>query len=264
MRHTKALSTLLAVSAAITMLAGCGMTPGASGLSTTEAVGFDALASKTLKEGFKQVHESIFSKIDTNGDKYIDEYEAGPYFNLIKEFPKADKTKSGKTGNGKISRTEFMRYATAGGFLTGKDTPVAFLNRMRSFLATAFNRLDQREPGSGLFGKGDGYLTTEELGDKALAKLGLGFAYDKIHVRVSIPTFDPGDISAADKTGDGKLSQAEFEDLYMTTVVKAINPNYVPGGNAPAPAPADPAPAPAPAADPNAPAPAPTVEWWKL
>lgn len=262
MRHTKALSTLLAVSAALTLLAGCGMTPGTSaGMSSTEAVGFDALASKTLKEGFKQVHESIFALIDTNGDKSIDEYEAGPYFNLTKEFPKADKTKSGKTGNGKISRAEFLKYATAGGFLTGKDTPTAFLNRMRSFLATAFNRLDQKVPGSGLFGKGDSYLTTDELSDTALAKLGLGFAYDKIHVRVTLSTFDPADVTAADKTGDGKLSQAEFEDLYMSSVVKAINPNYVPGGNQPAPAPVDPAPAPA---DPNAPAPAPAVEWWSL
>ncbi len=262
-----ALATLIAVSAGLTLMTGCGMAPG-TGVNTAEAeVGFDAAATKTLKEGFKNVHLAIFAKFDSNGDKYVDEYEAGPYFNLTKEFPKADKGKSGK-GNGKISKTEFMKYATAGGLLSGRDNPNAFMERMRRFIATAFTRLDKKTPGSGLFGKGDGYLSQEELADTALAKLGLGFAYDKVHIRVMIPAFDPADVTACDKTGDGQLSQGEFEDLYMVAVAKAINPNYVPGGNNPPAPPADPVPAPAdpntPPADPNAPVIPAESQWWNF
>lgn len=235
------LSTLIVTLATSTMLAGCGMNlqTGASISSTAESVGFDALASVTLRKSFKDLHTAIFQKIDTNGDKYIDEYEAGPYFDLVKEFPKA----AGKSGKTKISRTEFVNYATAGGFLSSKDTPQSFMDRMRSFLASAFSRLDKPVAGSGWFGKGDGYLSADELSDKALASLGLGFAYDKLHVKVLITTFDPGDVAAADKTGDGQLSQAEFEDLYMNTVIKLVNPNYNPN---PAPAPD-----PVPSVDPN-------------
>jgi len=263
-----ALSTLIAVSAGLTILSGCGVAPG-TGVSTASGdVGFDAAATKTLKEGFKNVHLAIFSKFDTNGDKYIDEYEAGPYFSLTKEFPNADKGKSGK-GNGKISKTEFLKYATAGGLLSGRDTPNAFMQRMRSFIATAFGRLDKKAPGSGLFGKGDGYLSQEELADTALAKLGLGFAYDKVHIRVMIPAFDPADVTSCDKTGDGQLSQGEFEDLYMIAVAKAINPNFNPNP-APNPAPsADPGPAPAPApADPGTGGNTPVIptesQWWNF
>lgn len=260
-----ALSTLIAVSAGLTLLSGCGMTPGTGVSTATGDVGFDAAATKTLKEGFKNVHLAIFTKFDNNGDKYIDEYEAGPYFNLTREFPNADKGKSGK-GNGKISKTEFMKYATAGGLLSGRDNPNAFMDRMRRFIATAFGRLDKKAPGTGLFGKGDGYLSQEELSDTALAKLGLGFAYDKVHVRVMISAFDPADVTAADKTGDGQLSQGEFEDLYMGAVAKAINPNYVPGpAPAPAPAPADPV---APPADPGTGGNTPVVPaesmWWNF
>lgn len=258
-----ALSTLIAVSAGLTLLSGCGMTPGTGVSTATGDVGFDAAATKTLKEGFKNVHLAIFTKFDNNGDKYIDEYEAGPYFNLTKEFPNADKGKSGK-GNGKISKAEFLKYATAGGLLSGRDNPNAFMGRMRSFIATAFTRLDKKAPGSGLFAKGDGYLSQEELSDAALAKLGLGFSYDKVHVRVMISAFDPGDVTSADKTGDGQLSQGEFEDLYMGAVAKAINPNYVPGP-APAPAPVDPV---TPPADPGTGGNTPVVPaesmWWNF
>lgn len=252
-------STLVAISAAATMLVGCGLSPTASVNSTAVApVGFDAAASATLKAGFKNIHLAIFSKIDSNGDNYIDEYEAGPYFSLTKEFPNADKG-SAKKGNGKISKTEFVKYTTAGGLLSGKDTPAAFMNRMRDFLAKVFSKLDKPANGS-WFGKGDGYLTTEELGEKNVVALGIGFAYDKIHVKATVAAFDPGDISACDKTGDGQLSQGEFEDLYMLAVAKAINPNYQPPSpnNPPAPpAPVDPVP-PA-TADIAA-----SVEWWNF
>ncbi|MEB3188365.1 MAG: EF-hand domain-containing protein [bacterium] len=227
----------------------CGMNPAvAPATSTVSNTGFEAAATRTLRDGFRNIHMAIFTKIDGNGDGYIDEYEAGPFFSLTREFPNADKTKSGKRGNGKISKAEFMRYATAGGLLSGKDTPSAFTDRMRAFIAQAFTRLDRPEGGK-WFGKGDGYLSTEEISDAVIAKLGLGFAYDKIHVRVVLPGFSPDDISASDKTGDGKLSQGEFEDLYMISVAKGINPNFSPDPNPapPAPpAPVDPAPAPAP------------------
>ncbi|MNR78988.1 EF hand [compost metagenome] len=252
-------SLLIAATMAATMLAGCGMGGTTVGLQGTQAAGFDAAASATLRKGFKEVHTAIFSKIDSNGDNYIDEYEAGPFFNLTREFPKADKGKNGK-GNGKISRTEFMKYATAGGFLMGNDNPDKFLDRMRAFLATAFTRLDKRE--GGLFGTGDKYLTQEELSSTALRSLGLGFAYEKLHVRVRIDEVSSEDFAAADVTGDGKISQGEWEDLYMKLVTRAINPN---AGSAPTP-PADPG-AGAPA-DPGAGAlPADTSnlwEWWRL
>lgn len=262
MSQTRTWSTLLAATLAATMLAGCGVGGNTVGLQGQTAVGFDAAASKTIKQGFKDVHNAIFSKIDTSGDNYIDEYEAGPFFSLTREFPKADKGKSGK-GNGKISKTEFMRYATSGGFLMGGDNPNKFLDRMRSFLATAFVRLDKKE--GGFFGKGDGYLTEAELNDKALRSLGLGFAYEKLHVKVRISEVLSEDFSAADVTGDGKISQGEWEDLYMKLVVRAINPN---AGGAP---PADPGMPPAdpglPPADPGAgapPADSGVWEWWKL
>ena len=140
------------------------------------------------------------------------------------------------------SKAEFIRYATVGGLLSGKDTPTAFADRMRAFLAQAFTRLD-RPDGGKWFGKGDGYLSTEELSDSVVAKLGIGFAYDKIHVRVMLSGFGSDDVSSADKTGDGKLSQGEFEDLYMIAVAKAINPNFSPEPNPVPPAPpAPPAP----------------------
>lgn len=260
--------TLIAATMAATMLAGCGLGATSVGLQGSQAaVGFDAAASKTLRQSFKDLHTAIFTRIDTNGDNFIDEYEAGPFFSLTREFPAADKGKNGK-GNGKISRTEFVRYATAGGFLTGSDNPERFLGRMRNFLATAFNRLDQKQ--GGYFGKGDGYLTSQELSSKALRALGLGFSYEKLHVTVRIDEVEDADFAAADVTGDGKLSQGEWEDLYMKLVIRAINPN---AGSTP-PAPADPNPAPAPA-DPGVPAPAdpgtgappadsPLWQWWRL
>jgi hypothetical protein len=266
MRHKPFLATLIAATAALTMVAGCGLSTGAGITPSSQEVGFDAAATKTLKQGFKDIHMAIFTKIDTNGDGYIDEYEAGPYFNLQTEFPAATKNSKGHHSS-RISKAEFMRYATAGGFLSGRDTPNGFMERMRSFLAKAFDRLDQHH---------DRLLTPDELSDKALAKLGLGFAYPKIHIQVAIQTFDPGDITAADKTGDGKLSQAEFEDLYIDTVVKLINPNYVPGPNKPTPAPSanPPAPGPNPGPSPASASIDPTtgqsltpvtpVEWWNF
>lgn len=268
MRQKQVLSTLVAVSAALTMLAGCGLSSGVNiGLTTESNTGFDAAATKTLKEGFRNIHMAIFTKIDTNGDGYIDEYEAGPYFNLTHEFPAATRTRNGHST--RISKSEFLRYATAGGLLSGRDTPTAFMQRMRGFLAQVFSKLDKPAAGSGWFSKGDGYLTPDELSDKAVASLGIGFAYDKIHVRVVIPSFDPSDVQAADKTGDGKLSQAEFEDLYMNTVTKLINPNYTPGPSPkPNPAPSvDPNPAPPASGDTpvTPPANVPTsMQWWNF
>lgn len=248
MRHKHLIGSLIAFSAAVTMLAGCGVPATSTALSTGSTFGFEALSSKGLRQSFKDMHMAIFTKIDGNSDGRIDEFEAGPYFDLAKAFPAAAKK------SGKISKTEFVTYATAGGFLSGKDNPTAFMTRMRDFLSKVFQRLDKPAKGSGFFAKGDGYLSTEEMSDQAVAKLGLGFAYDRIHVQVSLPAFDPSDVTAADVTGDGKLSQAEFEDLYMKAVVKVINPSY-----GPTPAPVDPTPP----ASGDTPAPA-SALWWAI
>lgn len=250
MRNKHLIGSLVAISAAVTMLAGCGVPADTStNLTTATNVGFDALSSKGLRQGFKDIHTAIFAKIDSNSDGRIDEFEAGPYFDLARSFPAAAKK------SGKISKTEFVNYATAGGFLSSKDTPNAFMTRMRSFLAKVFSRLDKPASG-GFFAKGDGYLSTEELNDQAVAKLGLGFAYERIHVQISIPAFDAGDVTAADVTKDGQLSQAEFEDLYMKAVVKALNPSV-------GPAPVDPTPAPPASGDVPAAA-SYTEKWWIL
>lgn len=229
MRHKHLIASLIAFSATVTMLGGCGISSstGPEFKTGTTAV-FDALSSKGLRQGFKDIHAAIFAKIDSNSDGSIDEFEAGPHFDLLRAFPAAAK------GQGKISKSEFVTYATAGGFLSNHDTPTAFMQRMRDFLAKVFQRLDKPAPNSGLFAQGDGYLSTQELSDKAVAKLGLGFAYERIRFQVGLSAFDSADVTAADVTGDGKLSQAEFEDLYMKAIVKAINPTINPG---PAPAP---------------------------
>jgi hypothetical protein len=154
--------------------------------------------------------------VDRNKDGSIDEYEAGPYFNLRTEFPKADRGKAGA-----INYNEFMAYATKGGFLAGNDSPDRFLDRMRSFLDGAFKSFDAL-PKRGWFDHGDGFLSSKELTAKTVKGAGLGFSYPKLHLDVKIKGFKRDAFKGADKTGDGKLSQGEFEDLYIQSVVTLI------------------------------------------
>lgn len=246
----KSFTRFLAVSSAL-LVVGCGSVPTA-GMGVKTDGQLDAKASATLRQGFEDIHKAIFDALDRNKDGSIDEYEAGPYFNLRSEFPKADRGKAGM-----INYNEFMHYATKGGFLSPNDTPERFLDRMRGFLDGAFKSFDSL-PKRGWFDKGDGFLSSKELTAKTVKAAGLGFSYPRLHIDVRINSFKRADFKAADKTGDGKLSQGEFEDLYIQTVVAAIGklggkpPSN--GGGAP---PADPGTPPAnpgnPPADPGNP-----------
>ena len=245
MRLKHLMVSLVALSAALTLLAGCGIASNEP-IMTNNVAGFGALSTQGLTQGFQAIHDALFAKIDVNHDGYIDENEAGPYFNLQTEFPEA------AHGQDRISKADFIAYATAGGFLRPQDTPAAFVQRMRNFLAQVFQRLDKPAPNSGFFAHGDGYLEPAELSNQAVAQLGLGFAYPRLHFQVAITSFDPTDIKAADVLGLGKLTQSEFEDLYMRAIVRAINPNYQP----------DPAPSTSPASN-DAPASANSlIDWW--
>ncbi|HEY9854118.1 MAG TPA: hypothetical protein V6D05_00170 [Stenomitos sp.] len=197
---------------AIAGLAGCGQAPtGVRGTTNSQVA---ATSTAALKAGFTRVHQAIFAKLDANHDGTIDEYEAGPTIPL-NIFTKLD-----RNGDGSISQEQFIEFATAGGFFTGNDTEDKFFVRMRDYLATAFTKLDQ--PVGGAFSRGDGFLSREELSDKALAKLGLGFRYPTLNIQTTLVTVTDDLYKADDKTGDGKLSQGEFEDLYIDMVVAAL------------------------------------------
>jgi Ca2+-binding EF-hand superfamily protein len=198
---------------ALLSLSACGVPSGLSP-ATPGNVPVQALAAQTLKEGFKRVHKAIFARLDANHDNFIDEYEAGPNLPLD-IFEELD-----RDHDGKISYTRFMEFATEGGLLAPDDTADRFFGRMRNFLADVFKRLDR--PSGGWFSKGDGYLTPEELGATSVAKLGLGFKYPSLNLRVLIPAFDEAALKAADRTGDGRISQGEFEDLYIEAVIQNI------------------------------------------
>ncbi|HBN08295.1 MAG TPA: hypothetical protein DD435_06520 [Cyanobacteria bacterium UBA8530] len=229
----KNLASLIAFSMAAIALSGCGVgLAGANLKLSTASDQYNADATQTITKSFKEIHKAIFALIDNNKDKQIDEYEAGQYIRLT------DMAKMDKDHNGKISYTVFMTYATDNGFFGGTDNANKYLKRMRSDLQYAFKTLDRDK---------SWLLEAKELTNTQVKKLGLGFAYDNLHITLKMPSFAPEDIAAADKTGDAKLSQAEFEDLYINKVKSLINP----AGNSPEPAPApsiDPIPSPVPSA----------------
>lgn len=202
----------VALGLSIAALAGCGQVPSSVRGTTTAKV--SANSTQALKAGFTRVHQAIFAKLDANHDGHIDEYEAGPTIPL-NIFTKLDRNRDGR-----ISQEQFVQFATAGGFFTGNDTEDKFFVRMRDYLGTAFTKLDQ--PVGAMFSRGDGFLSREELSDKAVAKVGLGFRYPTLNVTTTLVTVTDDLYQAADKTGDGQLSQAEFEDLYIDMVVAAL------------------------------------------
>ncbi|MGE5708167.1 MAG: hypothetical protein ACM3YO_07520 [Bacteroidota bacterium] len=204
-------------------LAGCGTTASAPTLSkSTETDSADA--THTLKKSFRALHKAIFAKIDANSDKYIDEYEAGQYISL------KDITNMDKNHDGKISYRTFMEYATKTTFLGfipwGNDTDIKFMKRIRDQLAWVFKKLDTNN---------SWLLEEKEMTKTALKKMALGFSYDNLRIKLDLDFFTPDEIKAADKTGDGNLSQAEFEDLYMNKVIALLNPQNVNPEPTPAP-----------------------------
>lgn len=245
--RTLAATALLAV-ALSTAACGKGSVVMAPGALSNEAV--EAQATATLTKLLTRTHQALFAMIDKDSNKAIDEYEAGPKLSLS-DFQRADKNK-----NGKLTYSEFSNYGTQYLFFFN-TTKKQVADRFRKSLAEAFHRLDTNR---------DGVLTKtndarSELSLNDLRKLGLSFEYPRLHVSVKLTKFSPEMVQAADKTGDGVLGQAEFEDLYVEAVFAQLggNPAEPPAPPAPAPGGDTPAPAPAPggndapAADPAAP-----------
>lgn len=220
--------TLCALAA---VLGACGAQPTRVALpSVQSAGGVQAAATKTLQDGFKHLHLAAFSRLDVNTDNQVDEYEAGSFMDL-KDFARADKNR-----NGKLTKKEFMDFATSGsifGFV--RQDKNAFMRQTRDVLWRAFQRLDADR---------DRHLKPAELSDKALNKVGIHLRIDGLRLRSQLNELDDTLFESADKTGDGKLSQAEFEDYCMSAFIKGINPNYA---STPTPAP------PAPPAEPGEP-----------
>lgn len=237
MRPTAALFGV-AISTSL-LLSGCGVpTPAVQPLDRSQEI-MQAEATNTLMKGLARIHKAIFDKIDKDGNGKIDEYEAGPNLTMD-DFRKADKNK-----NTNLTFSEFKNYATTNLFFF-RDNPKAFTERVRAGLRKAFDRLD-RSPR-------DGMLVNGELSNNDLKRLGLTFEYSRLGVSVKISKVSDAAFAAADKTGDNKLGQAEFEDLYIECVIEALG--GTPGGGGGTPAPVEPAP-PAPPAGGGGAAPAP-------
>lgn len=236
MSHNFARRSAAALAAATlfaSMLTGCG----AKGLPMSSAAalavpmfsdGAETEATSTLMQGFDKIHKAIFTKLDKDKNNAIDEYEAGPNLSLS-DFQRADRDQDGKLTYG-----EFKKYAITNLFFF-HDSPQGFTNRFRSQLGGVFHRLDTNH---------DGVLQKNETSLRDLKKLQLTFEYPRLNIKVKINKIDKDTFKNADKTGDGVLSQAEFEDLYINMVLIALG--APPAGDGPA--------EPDPGADPNAPA----------
>ena len=215
---------LVVTAAAAMLLAGCGSKGFSAALPAAPQSTFNAAATRTLLDSYRHIHLALFAKMDANSDSNIDEYEAGPDLDL-RDFAKADKNK-----NGKLTKKEFMDYATDGGvFGFMRQNKNDFMNQARTALMKSFARLDKDK---------NLLLEREEMSNDALKKLGVNLSIDGLRVRAVISEFDSDVFEASDKTKDGNLSQAEWEDYCMNAVLGQINPNYTPGG-APAPAPSE-------------------------
>lgn len=215
------------------LLAGCGApTSTVRPVDRSQEI-LQAEATNTLMKGLARIHRAIFDKIDKDGNGKIDEYEAGPNLTL-NDFRKADKNR-----NNNLTFSEFKKYATTNLFFF-RDNPKSFTERVRSGLRRAFERLD-RSPR-------DGVLANRELSNNDLKRLGLTFEYARLGVLVKVNKVSDAAFAAADKTGDDRLGQAEFEDLYIECVVEALG--GTPGGGAPMPV--EPMPPAPPVGDPGA------------
>jgi len=206
----------LAALAMVGMVAGCGGTQVAPVMGTP-SVNVSSKSTTGLQAAWDQIHKQIFANVDANKDGKIDEYEAGNTIDLA-AFKKAD-----LNYDGAVDYNEFMKFATKGGFLQGSDTPEKFVARLRADLGKTFKSLDSL-PKRGWFDRGDGLLGADELTGKALKGAGLGFYYPNLKVSFAIGEVSDDQFKAADKTGDGKLGPAEFEDLYVALVLAGLAP----------------------------------------
>jgi hypothetical protein len=205
----------LAAFALVGVLVGCGGVHVAP--VVTKAPTLSAKSTSVLKDSWDKIHKTIFGNIDANKDNKIDEYEAGNSIDLA-TFKKADLNLDGA-----VDFNEFMMHATKGGFLQGSDTVDKYVERVRNDLAGSFKKLDTM-PKRGWFNKGDGLLEPAELGGKAVKGTGLGFYYPRLNISLSFDAPTEEQFKAADKTADGKLGPAEFEDLYVAMVLAGLTP----------------------------------------
>lgn len=244
---------------ALTLVAGCGtaLTP----VQPTGPSGLDALSMPAMRAGFRTLHAHLFTLVDTTGDGYLSEPEAAPYFDLKVEYPVVSRSAGSQVGDGRISRNEFLWHATEGRFLAGFSSPGDFARQLRAYLQGHFDRLDRAED---LAATGDGFLQLMPLAGRDLAAEGLGFIYPKFRISLMLAGFSLAEVQAADSSRDGRLSQAEFEDLYMAAVLRELRRQYPVGplpipGVTPMPV-VTPTPAPtAPPVPPALPTPGPTT-----
>lgn len=200
---------------AIALVAGCGASPAGNQTLAHPSTSLllESRSTQGLLAAFDRIHKAIFDRIDTNKDGSLDEYEAGNTMSL-RDFEKADLNLTGK-----IEYREFVLFATDNGWKGwipgfGKnDTAEKFASRFRRYLADRFDRLDLN---------GDGFLKNYELSNRDLQRTMLGLEYPEVNVKVRISAVSDDEFKAGDKTGDGKLSPAEFEDLFMELVIKGL------------------------------------------
>ena len=202
------------------LLAGCGVGAAGTGsgvtgttVRSTTGETLQARSTAGLLAGFERIHKGIFAKMDTNKDSSIDEYESAPLMTL-KEFQRADLNLTGK-----IEYRELVMFATDNGWKGyipgyGKyDSADKFAGRFRHYLADRFDRLDLNN---------DGFLKNYELSNRDLQRTELGLNYPEFRLKVRVAAVSDDEFKAGDKTADGKLSPAEFEDLYIDLVVAAL------------------------------------------
>lgn len=201
----------------VALIAGCGVAPAGNQTVAPQATSavLEAKSTQGLLAAFDRIHKAIFDRMDSNKDGSLDEYEAGNSMSL-RDFEKADLNLTGK-----VEYREFIRFATDNGWKGwipgfGKsDTAEKFASRFRGYLADRFDRLDINN---------DGFVKNYELSNKDLQRTMLGLDYPEVNAKVRISAISDDEFKAGDKTADGKLSPAEFEDLFMDLVVKGLTP----------------------------------------
>lgn len=215
--------SLAATAVAAMLLSGCGTSGFSPAMPAAQQGSLAARSTQGLEDGYKHIHMAIFSKLDMNKDLRIDEYEAAPDL-ALKDFQRADNNRDGK-----LTRKEFMDYAAGDSFFGFmRQDKKKFMRQAREALIRAFRKLDEDK---------DFLLDSDDLTNEALKKVGLNLTIDGLRVKVVISEFDYDLFTEADRTKDGNLGQAEFEDWAMANFIQQINPDYnygkeEPGGDA--------------------------------